>query len=74
MKRPIEHKRLINHIIFGIVVLVFGGLLWTAAKLGEGSWVPEYALVTTRASYSLMLAAGFWLVTAFIASMRDVGR
>jgi len=60
--------------IFGVAVLVSGGLLWVAAKVGKGSWVPEYAEVAIRAAYSLMLAAGFWLLTAFIASLRDVGR
>lgn len=74
MEQDIEQNRLTGHIIFGIAVLVTGGLLWGAAALGKGSWVPEYAEVTMRAAYSLMLAAAFWLVTSFIASLRDVGR
>jgi hypothetical protein len=74
MNETIKRKRLINHMIFGGAVLVSGGLLWVTAKVCKGSWVPEYTEVAIRAAYSLMLAAGFWLVTAFFASLRDVGR
>ena len=71
---PTPEKQLLRHAILGVAGLCAGAVLWMIQLATRGHLQPEYVTVMRLAAISMILSASFWLVTAWIANMRDASR
>jgi hypothetical protein len=67
-------KQFLRCAVLGVAGLCVGALLWLAELASRNSLQIEYLTVMRLGAISIIVSSAFWLLTSWIAHLRDAGR